>query len=265
MSEKTILHVSDLHFGWPMQPDLAEQIMEEARELDPDLVVVTGDLTQRARANQYRAARQWLEALPQPQLVVPGNHDVPLFHVLERLRSPLRRYRRYISPETEPVYRDDGLLVVGLSSARGVTIDEGWLLPPQLARVGAIIGDRRPGELVAVAIHHHFLPVRGALQKPIREAEALLAQFEAWGVDLVLCGHSHRAYVRRTDGGLLLVQAGTATSTRGKGEDRGRNNYFVIAVTSDHIDVTLRQYDEEEGAFLPVLVETYPRGTPEGR
>lgn len=263
MSPKTILHLSDTHFGWPMQPGLAERIVEEAWDLRPDLVVVAGDLTQRALHRQFRAARQWLDALPEPRLVVPGNHDVPLFNLVERLRRPLERYRRYICEETDPTYENDELLVVGLCSARGMTTEHGWLEPAQLARAQRLVQARRLGQVVAIAVHHHFLPVPGTRQRPIRGAEELLQTFDRWGVDLVLTGHSHRAYVHRTEGGLLLLQAGTATSTRGKGDDRGRNSYFVVHVHAGHLTVTRRQWAASESAFVPVLMETFPRRKPE--
>lgn len=264
MSHRVILHLSDTHFfGWAMRPGLAERIVEEAWDLSPDLVVVSGDLTQRAFHRQFQAARQWLDALPKPLLVVPGNHDIPLFHLWERLRRPLDRYRRYIAEETEPVYEDEGLLVVGLCSARGTTTENGWLEQAQLARAERLVQGRRPGQVTAIVVHHHFLRVPGSLQRPIRDAAALLETFDRWGVDLALTGHSHRAYVHRTRGGLLLLQAGTATSTRGKGEDRGRNNYFVIHVDEGSLSVTRWQYNAEQGAFVPVLTEAFPRRVPQ--
>lgn len=260
MSHRVILHLSDTHFsGWAMRPGLAERIVEEAWDLAPDLVVVSGDLTQRALHRQFQAARQWLDALPRPLLVVPGNHDIPLFHLWERLRRPLARYRRYIAEETDPVYEDDGLLVVGLCSARGTTTENGWLEPAQVARAESIIRGRRPGQVTVIVVHHHFLRVPGSLQRPIRGAVELLETFDRWGADLVLVGHSHRAYVHRTEDGLLLVQAGTATSTRGKGEDRGRNNYFVIHVDEGGLSVTRWQHDAEQRAFVPVLTEAFRR------
>lgn len=263
MSPRTILHLSDTHFGWPMRRGLAERIVEEAWDLGPDLVVVSGDLTQRALHHQFRAARRWLDALPQPLLAVPGNHDVPLFNLIERLRRPLDRYRRHISEETDPVYQDEKLLVVGLCSARGTMTDRGWLLPEQLARAERLVRGRQPGQVVVIVVHHHFLPVPGVLQQPIRKAQDLLRTFDQWEVDLLLVGHSHRAYVHRTEGGLLLVQAGTATSTRGKGADRGRNSYFVVHVDQEHLTVTHWQWEVGRSAFAPVLTETFPRRAPE--
>jgi 3',5'-cyclic AMP phosphodiesterase CpdA len=123
-----ILQISDLHTGPPFRPEIAEVLVRQAHELAPDLLVISGDFVQRADfTKQWRAAQQLREELPTPQLVVPGNHDVPLFHGHLRLLNPLGRYRRYISRDLNPVFSLPGLVVVGASSARGLTIDGGWI------------------------------------------------------------------------------------------------------------------------------------------
>ena len=120
------MHISDLHAGWPFRLELAEQVAREAHALRPDLVVISGDFVQRADfAVQWRVARGYLASLPQPQLVVPGNHDVPLVNVVNRLVNPLAQYRRNISPDLNPVFERPGLVVVGGCSAHGLTVDGG--------------------------------------------------------------------------------------------------------------------------------------------
>jgi len=114
---RTILHVSDLHFG-RIDPATLEPLLAAAKEIRPHVVVVSGDLTQRARAWQFREARDFLAALPQPQVVVPGNHDVPLYNVALRFADPLANYRRYITDDLEPFYRDDEIAVAGINTAR---------------------------------------------------------------------------------------------------------------------------------------------------
>src|SRR5579859_4560786 len=99
---KTIAHLSDLHFGRLDQP-VARGLVDDLSERHPTLLVVSGDFTQRARPRQYGAARDYLKGLPGPQLVVPGNHDVPMFDVVRRFLFPLNRYRQYISPDLTPV------------------------------------------------------------------------------------------------------------------------------------------------------------------
>src|SRR4029077_8283305 len=110
---RTIVHLSDVHFG-RVNATIVDPLEAAIRAIAPDLVTVSGDFTQRARRSQFRAARAFLDRLPTPQLVVPGNHDVPLFNLPARFLDPFGGYRRYISPDLEPAYQDDELIVVGL-------------------------------------------------------------------------------------------------------------------------------------------------------
>src|SRR5687767_5293833 len=111
----TILHASDIHFGEPYNPVMGEAFLKIARTVKADLIVVSGDFTQRAKVHEYEAARKWLDALPElPLVVTPGNHDVPLYRVFERLFEPYRNYRRWISEELDSVTRVPGVTVVSL-------------------------------------------------------------------------------------------------------------------------------------------------------
>src|SRR5918999_2781193 len=114
---KKIVHLSDLHFG-RIDAGLVGPLVEAVNEVEPSLVVVSGDLTQRARSEQFKEARDFLDRLPKPQVVVPGNHDVPLYDVYSRFARPLDKWRRFISEEVEPVYEDEELVVAGVNTAR---------------------------------------------------------------------------------------------------------------------------------------------------
>src|SRR2546421_2446886 len=114
---RTLVHLSDLHFG-RVDERLVEPLIAAVTEIDPDLVAVSGDLTQRARSHQFIEARAFLDALPQPQIVVPGNHDIPMHNVYARFFQPLDKYRRYITNELQPFYADEEIAVVGLNTAR---------------------------------------------------------------------------------------------------------------------------------------------------
>src|SRR6185503_6114435 len=128
------MHISDLHAGPPFRLTLAEQVAREAHDLKPDLVVVSGDFVQRADfANQWRAITAYLKTLPEPRLVVPGNHDVPLFNPFKRVFRSLAYYKRYISPNLNPVFERPGLVVVGGNTAHGLTVDGGRLSAEQIA------------------------------------------------------------------------------------------------------------------------------------
>src|SRR6202163_3487806 len=128
---RSLVHLSDLHFG-RVDPTVVGPLIEAVNRLKPDLIAVSGDLTQRARSGQFRAARTFLDALPQPQIVVPGNHDVPMHNVFRRFMQPLNKYRRYITAELRPSYADAEIVVVGVNTARSLTIKSGPLNEKQV-------------------------------------------------------------------------------------------------------------------------------------
>src|SRR6476469_10074318 len=128
---RTIVHVSDLHFG-RVDAVLLDPLVATVSAARPDVVAVSGDLTQRARSNQFIEARAFLDRLPDPQIVVPGNHDVPLYDVLRRFAAPLRRFRRYITEDPAPFFRDDEIAVIGLNTARSLTFKGGRLNEDQV-------------------------------------------------------------------------------------------------------------------------------------
>ena len=153
---KTIAHVSDLHFG-TVVPSIAEGLVADLQTLQPSLVVISGDLTQRARRGQFAEARAFLQRLPQPQLVVPGNHDIPFFDVTRRFLSPLTRYREFISEEVNPVHADDELFVVGLNTARSFTWQSGRISEEQVCLLKETL--QRAGSRTKVLVTHHpFIP-----------------------------------------------------------------------------------------------------------
>jgi len=263
-----LLHLSDLHFGPPLRRHLTEVVIREAHDLLPDCVVVSGDVTQRARRYQFLQARAFLDRLPSPLLIIPGNHDVPLYNLFLRFWRPLGRYRTFISavPDMAVVAKVEGLSVVGLNSTRSFTIDGGGLCDKQLAWAEAQFAQAPRGDCRIVAVHHHFLH-DGGQQRPIQRARYLLRRFAGMGVEIVLVGHRHWARTERADAGPLIVQAGTVTSRRGKGKDRGKNSYNVIEVDQTAIEVTCHRYRVDLDRFEPVWTERFDRafGTDAGK
>src|SRR5688500_3797681 len=131
---RTIAHLSDLHFG-DTDAAVVERLIEKVRELNPDMLIVSGDLTQRARSSQFQDARAFLDVLPLPQIIVPGNHDVPLYNVIRRFLSPLARFRKYITSDLTPEYHDDELAVFGINTARSLTIKGGRVSEEQVEKL----------------------------------------------------------------------------------------------------------------------------------
>lgn len=248
---RRIAHLSDLHFGRTDRAAVAA-LGETLAALAPDLVVVSGDLTQRARHAEFRAARAFLDALAASWLAVPGNHDVPAWQVWERFGDPFRRWRRWIAPTTEPDWHDGVLAVAGVNTARRLwltTLDwsRGRIAHRQMDGLAARFARMAPARLRVVVAHHPFLdPQDGSAAPLVGRAEAGLAAFATAGVGLVLTGHRHRTAMRRHGtAGPLVVQAATGTSTRLRNE----TNAFNL-VTLDRDDLAVQVFRRgEDGRF----------------
>jgi 3',5'-cyclic AMP phosphodiesterase CpdA len=260
---RTIAHISDLHFG-KVDPPVVEGLVADLAAHRPDLLVVSGDFTQRARARQYQDAAAFLRRLPGPQLVVPGNHDIPMYDwgFIPRFVAPLRNYRRFITRDLRPVYQDDELFVLGINSARSFTQKSGWISEEQLLDVKLRVCPLPPSVFKVVVTHHPFIPPpREPGADVIIGAETYLDEMEACGVDMLLAGHLHLAYhddlrshFKAAKRSILSVQAGTATSTRRRGEP---NAYNWITVSPDLCTVAVRAWCK--GRFEESLVTRYRR------
>ena len=252
---RTLVHLSDLHFG-RVDPRLVPPLVRVIGAIAPDLVAVSGDLTQRARTREFVEAAAFLRALPFRQLVVPGNHDVPLYNMAARFLTPLGAYRRHLTPDLEPIVADDEMIVAGLNSARALPFAGGGRLNAnQVARASAHLRSAPPHLLKVIVTHHPFeLPSGHGDEALIGRARMAMAQLGAVGADLFLAGHLHVSHVGRTaerykiDGhAALVVQAGTM-STRGRGE---LNSFNVLRLARPDISVERYTWDEERRTFVP--------------
>ncbi len=251
---KTIAHISDLHFGKEL-PQVADALAVDLRAQAPTLVVASGDFTQRARRAQFAAARDYLKRLPQPQLLVPGNHDVPLYDVMRRFLRPLHRYRHYLAADCDPTFVDDEILVLGLNTARSFTWKNGRI---SVAQIAALEGRLQHGGLRVkiVVTHHPFLPPPGDVGIDlVGRAERAMEVLDRCNVDLLLAGHLHRGYAgdirthypaaRRA---MIAVQAGTAISHRlRQGE---ANAYNLITLERKLITIDVRAWEGKAFASL---------------
>ena len=260
---RTLVHLSDLHFG-RTDAAVVEALIARVAAIQPDVVVVSGDLTQRARAREFEAARAFLDRLPAPQIVVPGNHDVPLYRVWERFLSPLGKYRRFIGDELEPVFVDDEIAVLGINTARSLTFKNGRINEAQLGAISERLG-RLPAALIRIVVTHHpfDLPAGADADELVGRAPAAMAAFAGCGVDLLLAGHFHTSHAAETSlrhplpgYAALAVQAGTATSTRGRGE---ANSFNVLRVSNPTIVVERQVWQPGSGVFTLEHSERFRR------
>lgn len=238
-----IAHISDLHFGQEI-PELVEALVAELNIECPDLIAVSGDLTQCASAEEFQAARAFLDRLPQPVLVVPGNHDVPAYHLAMRFAAPWARWKRWLSDELEPVVSEEDFCAVGINSARpwGPYLDwsRGRIGLDQIARVEAIFSERSEGLNIVVAHHPFLLTQPGENRRTIERADLALPRLRNAGVDLMLGGHVHLAY-SGVASGMVVAQTGTSLSSRLKGES---NSYNLIRANSDTIGIATMAWRE---------------------
>jgi 3',5'-cyclic AMP phosphodiesterase CpdA len=245
-----LIHISDLHFG-AHDPDLVEAVEARVTESDPDLVVVSGDLTQRARTEQFQEACEFLERLRDAGhdvLAVPGNHDVPLYDVLRRFLSPLTRYMRYIDDTLCPLQELPGATVLGINTARSLTFKEGRISEEQIAFIRETF-DRTDPDAARILVTHHplfALPVGEGLSQAVGRSELALDAVGDAGVDLLLAGHHHLASIHSARdlvtraGAALVIQAGTATSTRVREQQQSFNR---IDVDGRKVTITVERWN----------------------
>jgi 3',5'-cyclic AMP phosphodiesterase CpdA len=261
---RTMVHLSDLHFG-AADPAVVEAVAGCVNELGPHIVAVSGDLTQRARRNQFRRARAFLSRLPQPQVVVPGNHDVPLYNVLARFGAPLRGFRRHITADPQPSYMDDEVVVIGANTTRSFTISHGGLRHADVDRVAEVL-DRAPLDAVRIIVCHHpfdLPPGRSGRWTSPPPAPDAVNTLVARGADVFLTGHLHLNYVGHTatryqvaGRAAIVVEAGTATSVRLRGET---NSFNVLRIDTAEIAVERMDWDPSTQRFVMARREAFAR------
>ncbi|MES2903597.1 MAG: metallophosphoesterase [Pseudomonadota bacterium] len=247
-----LIHLSDLHFG-AHDPVLVEAVERRLDEEKPDLVVVSGDFTQRARTEQFEEAGAFLMRVREAGhevLAVPGNHDVPLYDVLRRFLSPLTRYKRHIDDDLCPFIQIDGAAILGINTARSLTFKNGHVSEEQMVMIREKFAQTDKSQPRILVTHHPLfaLPVGDGpeLGHTMDDQHMALDAIADAGVDLLLAGHNHRASVNdagslvKGAGKALVIQAGTATSTRTRDEMQSFNR---IEIDGTGVRVTIQRWD----------------------
>lgn len=231
----------------------------------PDVVVVSGDLTQRARSREFAAAREFLETLPKPQIVVPGNHDVPLYNIFKRWWSPLHKYRRYINEDVEPFFVDDEIAILAINTARSLTFKNGRINALQVAKSCDRL-NTSPQEVTRILVTHHPFDVdaKGSDSDIVGRAGMAMKEFARCRVDVILTGHLHLSRTTNSASrydlagySALFIQAGTATSVRQRGE---LNAWNLIRVEKAAISVDCYIWDPVGKKFTLLKTDRFRRG-----
>jgi len=269
--ELTLLQISDLHFGPPYVEKVGEAVIRIAPELNADAVIVSGDLTQRAKREQFEAAKEFLSRLPDvPRLVIPGNHDVPLYSVFERMVDPHRLYREIISSDLNPVLRVKEAVIVGVdSTAPRTAISNGRITQLQLDECRKVFENTPQDAIRIVVAHHHFAPAPDYLRDTMmQKAKRAMQLFDELHIEMILGGHLHRAYVGNSldfypgthrDRGIIIAQCGTSTSRRGRGREREKNSLNLIELGKRTITIKHYMYFYEIDGFALLSQHTFHR------
>lgn len=269
--ELTLLQISDLHFGPPYREEAGEAVLRLAGQLPLDAIIVSGDLTQRAKREQFEAAKDFLSRLPSvPQLVVPGNHDVPLYRFFERMLTPHHLYKTIISPELNPVLRVGKAIIAGVDSTSPHTaISNGRIFRRQLEMCVDLFRSAPADAIRIVVAHHPFAPAPDCLRdKRVQRAVRAMKIFGELDIELILGGHLHRAYIGESadfypamprDRSVRFVHCGTTTSRRGRGKEAGRNTLNLIEFRKQTLTVSHYLFRDESQSFMIESLHTFQR------
>lgn len=250
---RRIAQISDLHFG-SHDPAIATELLQSLKIHRPDLVVLSGDFTQRALKSEFEEACRFLDAIPQPKLVVPGNHDLPLYNMIGRLRKPLKNFHRYITPLglEGGIFEDSDIAVLGLNTARRFPGKSGRVSHEQIDHIRSVFG-QVPGHVFKALVTHHPLgyPAGEEPQRVAGRSGPVLEALAGLEVHLLLSGHGHRpisgAMKLETaeDRSILVLHAGTAISTRTR--DGHGNSYNLVEIEGAEVSIGVMGWAGAQG------------------
>jgi 3',5'-cyclic AMP phosphodiesterase CpdA len=265
---RVVAHISDLHFGYN-DPLLAKALSRTLVDLKPDVLVVSGDLVEHATDFEFQSARDFLDTLPHPQIIVPGNHDLPFYNLWRRFIEGLDKYRRFITNEREPAFIDDEIAIVGADSAHLYPVKGGKITDSQLDDLVALFSSF-PAGLIRILVTHHPFDLPEPSNPHLLIGHSLRAVTRlAPVVDILLAGHVHLSSTGSTSTryklqgqAMAFVQAGTAISDRNKGEANSFNLLHTGRAENQDKQVIVHRYSwmKDEGRFACASSQEYRLG-----
>lgn len=254
--------LADLHFG-SVPSGLADALREELARSMPDVVVVAGDLTMRSRSREFAEVKAWLATVPAPLMLLPGNHDLPVWNIFERFTSPFARYAKATGAPLMPVFEDQASFVLGLNTTASwqpsLKWQEGTARRRDVIAADKLLAAAPPEKMRIVATHHPLFAVEGLPRAmPVRRFKQALDMLGRHNIDLLMHGHLHQQYVmpmRYAGRRFLSIGAPTALSSRVRGEPNG---YWLIEVSPESFALTLHTL-QSGGGFMAGTPKTFPR------
>lgn len=258
----TLLQISDAHFGTE-QELVVSALRALSEHLEPELVVFSGDITQRARRAQFEAGRQFAQALRRPLVAIPGNHDIPLYNIFARMFWPYGNYVRAFGSELEPEFESEGMLVVCTNTTRPRRHKDGEISPEQIARVSDRLQRSSAQQMRIVVTHQPVHVIREEDEENLLHGhEAAVRAWSQAGADIVMGGHIHLPYVRplsdrfqKLSRKIWCVQAGTATSWRIRGQIPNSVNVLKHAPGELVASVERWDFEASSNAFRCISTE----------
>lgn len=239
-----IIHISDLHFG-VHNTALVAPFLKEINELKPQAIIISGDLTQRARDEQFLLLRDFLQQLPEPLLIVPGNHDIPLYEFFLRLNNPFKRYKHYVSPELEAQLITDEVNILGVNSATPYKVKDGHLSKHTIERIKNHFSAAH--NTLNILFFHHNLNYFSGMHHPLNNAVEFIDYLKDSPIHLVCTGHLHYSNVKLVnkngDGHCAILHAGSLFCPRNQDK---KNSYFVIDTQGQRCTVDWRVFSDSE-------------------
>ena len=246
----TLVHISDLHFG-RTYPRLIEAFHQNLADINPSLVVISGDLTQRAQTKEFIAARAFLDSLQWPCLAIPGNHDIPAYNLAERFLNPWQKWHRHLGSPLEPVIDDGDFIALGINTTRRSSSFTDWSrgrISTKQTKAAAEVLHRQPADKLRVLVVHHpfWLPKKYLHRHIISGRDNAVGVLKKAGVDIILSGHVHFAYTQIVDG-IIISHSGTTFSDRLMTDSP--NSFKIVYGNRRHLTIETREWLRD--AFRP--------------
>lgn len=248
-----IIHITDLHFGTEREGSI-NLLLNAIHSIQPNIIVISGDFTQRAKEQQFLMAQQFIQALPCKAICVPGNHDISLYNVVKRFLYPFTAYKKWINPMLYVQYQEGEIAILGINSVTPYKPMSGYVTDEQLKLVKDFFSQYN--KKIKIIVMHHNL-IRSERHKIINDSEKIINVFAECGINLVLSGHIHATHIEKLRNNkqgqpMYVITAGTATSMR----TIEPNSFNVIDITENQFSIIVKSLLHHE--FVTTRKEMYP-------